>query len=100
MKATRTENLKKGIKTTKSHSPDTNLLPRPRMLADEDDGGGYATVSASRRAARRRTQQTDYRALHTGKPTRQRIARATTVSDLPSDTTLDDVIGLLNIIII
>ncbi|GME24906.1 hypothetical protein GTA08_BOTSDO13986 [Neofusicoccum parvum] len=69
------------------------------MSADEDDGGGYTTVGASRRATRRGAQQTDYRALHTGKPTRQRRARATSASDLPSDSTLDDVIGLLNVIV-
>ncbi|EKG18597.1 CASP domain-containing protein [Macrophomina phaseolina MS6] len=68
------------------------------MFADEDGGGGYATVSASRRAARLQ-ERPDYRALHTGKPIAQRRARATTVSDLPSDSTLDDVIGLLNIIV-
>ncbi|GME37579.1 hypothetical protein GTA08_BOTSDO13119 [Neofusicoccum parvum] len=69
------------------------------MSADEDDGGGYTTVGASRRATRQGAQQTDYRALHTGKPTRQRRARVTSASDLPSDSTLDDVIGLLNIIV-
>ncbi|EKG09481.1 UcrQ [Macrophomina phaseolina MS6] len=50
-------------------------------------------------SARRGIQQTDYRALHTGRPTRQRRARATSVSDLPSDSTLDDVVGLLNVIV-
>ncbi|KAK7701992.1 hypothetical protein SLS57_011507 [Botryosphaeria dothidea] len=69
------------------------------MSADEDDRGGYTTVGASRRATRRGAQQTDYRALHTGKPTRQRRARATSASDLPSDSTLDDVVGLLNVIV-
>ncbi|EKG09057.1 CASP domain-containing protein, partial [Macrophomina phaseolina MS6] len=69
------------------------------MSADEDDGGGYVTVGASRRATRRGIQQTDYRALHTGRPTSQRRARATSVSDLPSDSTLDDVVGLLNVIV-
>ncbi|EKG12715.1 hypothetical protein MPH_10155, partial [Macrophomina phaseolina MS6] len=72
------------------------------MSADEDDGGGYATVGASRRAARLQARRTDYHALHTGKPTRQRGNHATTVPDLPSgssESTLDDVIGLLNVIV-
>lgn len=70
----------------------------PTMSAGEDGGGGYATVGASQRAARLQ-KRPDYRALHTGKPTGQRRTRATTVSDLPSNSTLDDVIGLLNIIV-
>ncbi|EKG08961.1 hypothetical protein MPH_14084, partial [Macrophomina phaseolina MS6] len=52
------------------------------MSGDEDDGGGYATVGASRRA-----------------PTGHRRARPTTAPELPTDSTLDDVISLLNVII-
>ncbi|KAL0257723.1 hypothetical protein SLS55_006886 [Diplodia seriata] len=71
----------------------------PTMSADEDDGGGFATVGASRRAARLQARQVDYRALHTGKPTGQRRARATTASEPSTDSTLDDVIVLLNVVV-
>ncbi|EKG12716.1 Zinc finger CCHC-type protein [Macrophomina phaseolina MS6] len=69
------------------------------MSGDEDDGGGYATVGTSRRAVRLQARQTDYRALHTGKPTGHRRARPTTAPELPTDSTLDDVISLLNVIV-
>ncbi|KAB2568602.1 Nucleic-acid-binding protein from transposon X-element [Lasiodiplodia theobromae] len=69
------------------------------MSADEDYGGGFATVGASRRAARLHARQVDYHALHTGKPTGQRKARPTTASEPPTNSTLDDVIGLLNAIV-
>ncbi|EKG09129.1 hypothetical protein MPH_13881 [Macrophomina phaseolina MS6] len=56
----------------------------------------------TRSLARLRARRTDYHALHTGKPTRQRGNHATIVPDLPSESsesTLDDVIGLLNVIV-
>ncbi|KAF4545513.1 CASP domain-containing protein [Lasiodiplodia theobromae] len=58
----------------------------PTISTDEDDGGGFATV-------------VDYRTLYTGKPTGQRKARATTASELSPDSILDNVIGLLNVIV-
>ncbi|KAF4311329.1 hypothetical protein GTA08_BOTSDO13119 [Botryosphaeria dothidea] len=44
-------------------------------------------------------RQTDYYALYTGKPTGQRRAPTTTVSNPPSDSTLGDVISFLNVIV-
>lgn len=59
----------------------------------------HPTDGASRLAARLHARETDCRTLHTGKPTGQRRARATTASELSPGSTLDGVIGLLNVIV-